>query len=213
MPIEAIAAAASFAAAYQLRGTGGGDTAKAVRPSGKPEKAGKGNGDQLSDQQKAEVARLKARDTQVKQHEQAHVAAGGGVVRGGPTYEYQTGPDGKQYAVGGEVSIDTSPVKGNPQATIAKMETVKRAALAPADPSAQDRSVASQAAQEESVAQQELAAGAASGSAKSPAPHQAMGTIDKKAEGNPLKTAGYTAAGAMTPPPARASAPAIDLFA
>jgi len=186
---------------------------KAIRPSGKPEKAGKGNGDQLSDQQKAEVARLKARDTEVKQHEQAHVAAGGGVVRGGPTYEYQTGPDGKQYAVGGEVSIDTSPVKGNPQATIAKMESVKRAALAPADPSGQDRSVAAQAAQEEGVAQQELAAGAASGSAKASAPHQTMGTVDKKDTGIPSKTPGYTGAGATASPFAGMSAPTIDLFA
>jgi hypothetical protein len=59
------------------------------------------------------------------------------------------------YAVGGEVSIDTSPVKGDPQATIAKMEAIKRAALAPADPSGQDRSVASEASQEESKARQD----------------------------------------------------------
>jgi len=213
MPIEAIAAVASFAAAYQLRGAGGDGTVKAVRPPGKPEKAGKGAGDQLSEQEKAEVARLKTRDAEVKAHEQAHVAAGGGVVRGGPTYEYQTGPDGKKYAAGGEVSIDTSPVRGNPQATIAKMETVKRAAMAPADPSGQDRSVASQAEQQESAAQQELMAGPASGSAKGSALESAMGTIDKKDTGIPLKTAGYTAAGQKTQAMAGASSPVIDLFA
>jgi len=59
------------------------------------------------------------------------------------------------YAVGGEVSIDTTPVKGDPQATVAKMETIKAAALAPADPSGQDRAVAAEASQEESQARQE----------------------------------------------------------
>ena len=52
------------------------------------------------------------------------------------------GPDGNRYAIGGEVSIDVAPVDGDPEATIAKMEIVKAAALAPAEPSAQDRKVA-----------------------------------------------------------------------
>jgi hypothetical protein len=84
------------------------------------------------------------------------VAAGGQYVRGGPTYQYQTGPDGKQYAVGGEVSIDTSAVSGDPEASIAKAQTVRRAALAPADPSGADRSVAGAASQMETQARQEL---------------------------------------------------------
>ena len=61
-----------------------------------------------------------------------------------------------RYAVGGEVSIDSSPVEGDPAATITKMEQVKRAALAPAEPSGQDRSVASSAAQAEAAARMEL---------------------------------------------------------
>ena len=105
--------------------------------------------DTLTPQQEQEVAQLKSRDQEVRAHEQAHMASGGQYVRGGPTYSYQTGPDGRRYAVGGEVSIDTSPVSGNPSATIQKMETVKRAAMAPANPSGQDRQVASAA---ESVA-------------------------------------------------------------
>jgi hypothetical protein len=52
--------------------------------------------------------------------------------------QLSTGPDGKQYAVGGEVPIDLSPVSGNPQATVQKAETIQRAALAPADPSGPD---------------------------------------------------------------------------
>ena len=78
----------------------------------------------------------------VRAHEQAHKAAAGAHAKGGPTYEYQSGPDGKRYAVGGEVQIDTSPVPNDPQATIQKMQQVQRAANAPAEPSSQDRRVA-----------------------------------------------------------------------
>jgi hypothetical protein len=67
-------------------------------------------------------------------------------VRSGASFSYQRGPDGRFYAVGGEVSIDTSPVPGDPQATASKAEQIQRAALAPAQPSGQDRAVAAQAA-------------------------------------------------------------------
>jgi len=78
----------------------------------------------------------------VRRHEQAHAAVGGQYA-GSPSYTYQTGPDGQRYAIGGEVPIDVSPVKGDAQATISKMEVVKAAALAPAEPSGADRRVAS----------------------------------------------------------------------
>lgn len=111
---------------------------------------------ELSDEQKRQVQELKRRDQEVKAHEAAHVAAGGAYVRGGASYTYQSGPDGKRYAVGGEVSIDTSPVRGDPQATIIKMETVRQAAFAPADPSGQDRAVAAQASATAAEARKEL---------------------------------------------------------
>ncbi len=60
--------------------------------------------------------------------------------------------------MGGEVSIDASPVAGDPEATVRKAQTIKRAALAPSDPSAQDRQVAAQAAQLENQARQEVKA-------------------------------------------------------
>lgn len=113
---------------------------------------------QLTAEQKAEVAKLKSHDKEVRVHEQAHVAAGGQYVRGGANLEYTTGPDGRKYAVGGEVSIDTSPVPDDPRATVLKMETVKRAALAPAQPSSQDRTVAAAADRTAMKAQRELAA-------------------------------------------------------
>lgn len=113
----------------------------------------------LNEDEKAEVADLKVRDSEVRAHELAHVMAGGSLVRKGASYQYTTGPDGKRYAVGGEVSIDISPVEDDPSATITKMEQVKRAALAPAEPSSQDRSVAATAAQNEAEARQELLSG------------------------------------------------------
>jgi|GEM_PF-2515461 len=105
----------------------------------------------------AQIEALKARDTEVRAHEQAHAAAGGQYA-GSPTYEYETGPDNQQYAIGGEVQIDTAPISGDPAATIAKMNIVRSAALAPAEPSAQDKSVAAMAAKRIGEAQAELAA-------------------------------------------------------
>jgi hypothetical protein len=87
----------------------------------------------------------------------AHVMAGGGHVTSGPSYEYEVGPDGKGYAVGGSVGIDTSPVAGDPEATIEKMQKIAAAALAPAQPSGQDQKVAAAARQAEAKARAELA--------------------------------------------------------
>jgi hypothetical protein len=101
-----------------------------------------------------EVARLKRIEQKVKAHEAAHKAAGGPYT-GAASYQYTTGPDGRRYIVGGEVSIDTSEA-GSPQATITKMQIVQRAAMAPADPSPQDRAVAAAAAAKETKARSEL---------------------------------------------------------
>lgn len=103
-----------------------------------------------------ELQELKQRDREVRQHEQAHMAAGGAYVQGGPTFSYQRGPDGRQYAIGGEVQIDTSAIPGDPEATLRKMQVVRSAALAPAEPSAQDRAVAAAAAKTEAEARVEL---------------------------------------------------------
>jgi hypothetical protein len=101
--------------------------------------------DELTKNEKIILVELKQVDQAVKKHEMAHVIAGGRFILSGANYSYKTGPDGKRYAVAGEVSIDTSEVPGDPQATIDKMNQVRRAALAPADPSAQDRKIASTA--------------------------------------------------------------------
>ncbi len=100
--------------------------------------------------------KLQARDREVRSHEQAHIAAGGQYVRSGASFQYEIGPDGKRYAVAGEVSIDVSEEK-DPRATIRKMNIVRRAALAPVHPSSKDRAVAAQAQIKAARAAAELA--------------------------------------------------------
>ena len=110
----------------------------------------------LSEAELKQVRELKARDREVRAHERAHAAVAGALARGGPSFDYHRGPDGVLYAVGGEVEIDTTPVSGDPEATIDKARRIRRAALAPAEPSAQDRAVAAQAAAMEAKARAEL---------------------------------------------------------
>jgi hypothetical protein len=118
--------------------------------------AGAASGQQgLSDEEQKQVEELKRRDAEVRAHEAAHLAAAGSLAIGGAQYSYQSGPDGKQYAIGGQVNLDTSRAS-SPDATIAKAQQVQRAALAPSNPSPQDVKVAAQANQMMMEAQREL---------------------------------------------------------
>ncbi len=100
-----------------------------------------------------EILKLQQTDAHVKAHEAAHKAAGGELA-GSASYTYKTGPDGKRYAVGGEVPITIKKGK-TPDETIANMEKVKAAALAPSDPSAADLKVAATAEMIENQARME----------------------------------------------------------
>jgi len=115
----------------------------AARPTPAQKTAGD-DGVDLSEEARRLLSEMKARDREVRSHEQAHKTAGGPYV-GAISYEFEKGPDGRHYAVSGEVPIDATPVAGDPEATIAKMEVVIAAALAPPKPSPQDRAVASRA--------------------------------------------------------------------
>lgn len=106
---------------------------------------GSGKTDELTVPEKQEATKLAARDREVRAHEAAHTAAGRGLIKGGASFSYEKGPDGTLYAVGGEVSIDTSKVPDDPPATLAKANQIQAAALAPATPSNKDRSVAASA--------------------------------------------------------------------
>jgi hypothetical protein len=128
-----------------------------------------GNGIQpLNEAELRQIQELQSRDIEVRTHEQAHLSAAGQYAAGGPSYSYQTGPDGKQYAIGGSVPIDLGK-ESTPEATIIKMRTVKRAALAPANPSGADRQIAAQAGMQELQAiQEEIQAAQATANQKSP---------------------------------------------
>lgn len=109
---------------------------------------------QQESQELKQIRQLESRDQEVRAHEIAHAAVGGSYA-GSPSYEYETGPNGKKYAVGGEVQIDVSK-EATPQETIEKMQTVRAAALAPAEPSSQDRKVAAEASQNIAEARMEM---------------------------------------------------------
>lgn len=121
------------------------------------------------------LGQLRATDLRVRSHEAAHVSAGGRFVRGGASFSYQQGPDGRQYAIGGEVGIDSSAIPGNPSATAEKMRVVRAAALAPGDPSSADLAIAVAAARLEAAALAELAAARSESAAKSYANEKAQG--------------------------------------
>lgn len=130
------------------------------RDNGEDPSAGRENAEsrQQEQQERAEqqeIQELKARDREVRAHEQAHAAVGGQYA-GSPSYDFETGPDGQQYAVGGEVSIDISKEE-TPEETVRKMQQVRAAALAPNEPSPQDLRVAGEATQRASEARTEIA--------------------------------------------------------
>lgn len=127
------------------------------RPAGEPNEkaqAGGASNPDLDPATKEQITKLEARDREVRAHEAAHKSAAGSLAGGAATFEYERGPDGKLYAVGGEVQISTS--KGrSPEETIQKARQVRAAALAPAQPSGQDMAVAARAASMEQQAAKE----------------------------------------------------------
>ncbi len=110
--------------------------------------------DDLSPDELRLISSLESRDAEVKAHEAAHQS--GGASTGAATYTYQQGPDGKMYAIGGEVPISFQ-TGSTPQETIANARAVIASALAPANPSGQDMAVASSATVMMLKAQQQLA--------------------------------------------------------
>lgn len=144
----------STAAADDKRDTRGStETAQQAQEEEKKVEERKEQQQQRDDRQ--QIEELAARDREVRAHEQAHAAVGGQYA-GSPNYTYQRGPDGVNYAIGGEVPISLPSGGGDPQQTLAAAEQVQRAALAPADPSPQDRRVAAAAASTAQEARQQI---------------------------------------------------------
>ena len=132
------------------------------------------------------VTELQQRDTEVRTHEQAHLSAAGAYASGGASFSFTTGPNGKRYATGGEVPIDMSK-EDTPEATLLKMQTIRRAALAPASPSSADRTIAAQASSKELQARKELQNQEDSSSKATPA--QGSETAEKSTDKNSANVA------------------------
>lgn len=135
------------------------ESAEAPSPEAASPKSSKTQGqasiDGLTRAQRDMVTELVQRDREVRSHEAAHQAAGGGLV-GAASYSYQEGPDGRSYAIGGECPIQI-PASDNPSEMIDIAQRVRAAALAPGNPSGQDLAVANAAVQLEAQARQALA--------------------------------------------------------
>lgn len=136
--------------ASQARAAEQSGTQKQPKPGEKTTADGKSIDDPQVQQQ---ISRLKQTEEKVKAHEAAHKAVGGNLASSA-SYSYTQGPDGRSYITGGEVQIDMSSGR-TPEETISRMQQVIRAALAPADPSGQDRAVAAQASSQMADAQQQ----------------------------------------------------------
>jgi hypothetical protein len=111
--------------------------------------------DKLNPDEKRLVKDLATRDAEVKVHEAAHQAAGGGMT-GVASYSYQQGPDGKMYAIGGEVSISMK-ASSNPEETFRNAKQLIASAMAAGSPSPQDFAVVSSARVMEMKAMQQQA--------------------------------------------------------
>ena len=95
------------------------------------------------------LQKLKAKDQQIKSHEQTHSALSG-ANSSNPHYNYQVGPDGKMYAVGGSVTMDTS-IKIDPNNqnstsnALLKLDQLQKATSSVDEPSSADMSIATKA--------------------------------------------------------------------
>ena len=113
------------------------------------------NGKELTEQEIRQVDKLKSREKEVITHELRHQSVGGQYASA-PSYGKEKGPDGRSYITDGSVKISVSE-ESTPEKTISKMQQVYAAALAPAEPSSADRSVAAKAKSIEASARAELA--------------------------------------------------------
>jgi len=79
----------SYATPAAVRPVGAGAGEKSAESGGKTVSAG-----QQGAPEQAEIRKLKARDQEVRQHEQAHLSAAGGLAVSAASFTYQKGPDG-----------------------------------------------------------------------------------------------------------------------
>ncbi|MSP67671.1 MAG: hypothetical protein EXQ96_06170 [Alphaproteobacteria bacterium] len=87
------------------------------------------------------VQSLEDRDRDVRLHEEAHFEAGSPFTSL-PEYFTVTGPDGRSYAISGVTPMDSSLALRDKEEVLQKLNTLRRAALAPRQPSSHDLQLA-----------------------------------------------------------------------
>ncbi len=145
----------------------------------------------LTEAELQEVKELQKRDREVRVHEQAHLAAAGSYALGGAQLTTEKGPDGNSYATSGHVAVDISK-ENDPEATIAKMRTIRRAALAPARPSSADRQIAAKASMLEQQARSEINRDKEEGSVESIKPELKRTNNDNQTGQNEVSSHSFT---------------------
>ncbi len=118
-------------------------------------KSSSSDDENLSEEEEKELEKMQKREDEVIKHEQAHKSAAGGLSVTRAQYEYVQGTDGKMYVKDGEVELKVKE-EDDPQKNKENAEQLKRAALAPEEPSAQDMKVAQEADKMIQKANQEL---------------------------------------------------------
>ncbi len=105
----------------------------AERPEGEHEQASSSDAreivtqETLSVEERAALADLERRDHTVRTRDMAYVAAAGGLA-GSFSVQYETGPDGRRYAVDAKVALDTSTAP-TPEQSLAKAKALRAAAM------------------------------------------------------------------------------------
>ncbi len=107
--------------------------------NGRQRRQGGGDEQASSTAENASLAQLRQRDGQVRQEETAHAAAAGDIA-GAVQYDYEVGPDGRRYAVGGSVGVSIN--AGNAQQAERLGQRLSAAAMAAISPSGADQSAA-----------------------------------------------------------------------
>ena len=83
--------------------------------------------------------KFKNKDNEIRTHEQTHASLG--TTTAPINYNFQVGPDGKLYAMGGSVRFDTS-IPSNPENARVKLEELKDASSSVSPLSGADASIA-----------------------------------------------------------------------
>ncbi len=104
------------------------DSSVATQSAAQRARSGVAAESELTSAKRQVISELAARDREVRDHEAAHTNTGGRFT-GASSFTYERGPNGRNYAVAGEVSIQvSSSAIESPQDAVERVQAVRRAA-------------------------------------------------------------------------------------